>query len=123
MPPLQRARHGLAPTKCATLGYNPSVPAYAQAVIANLESQAARLRARGVLRLGLFGSVARGEEHAGSDIDLVIEVADSDPDAYFDTWDELEDLLGRKVDLVPFGAIRPEMRGFVEPEVIYAKGF
>lgn len=103
--------------------YNADVPMTAEAVLALLEREAPRLRARGVLRIGLFGSVARGEEHSGSDIDLLIEVADSDPDTYFDTWDELEDLLATKIDLVPIGAVRPELKRSIEPEVIFAQGF
>lgn len=94
----------------------------AASVLATLEREAPRLRARGVLRLGLFGSVARGEARGDSDVDLLIEVADGDPDVYFDTWDELEDLLGTKVDLVPSAAVRPELRPYIESEIIYAKG-
>jgi len=95
----------------------------ARDVIAVLEAEAPRLSARGVLRLGVFGSVARGEATEASDIDLVIEVADDNSDVYFETWDELEDLFGTKVDLVSYDGIRKELRPYIEPEILYAKGY
>jgi uncharacterized protein with HEPN domain len=45
------------------------------------------LRARGISRLGLFGSMARGEAGPKSDIDLLIEV---DPEAGFGLSDLLD---------------------------------
>ena len=53
----------------------------------------------GALNLRVFGSVARGEERPDSDVDLLIDLADdrgfSD---YLALAEELERLLGRKVD-------------------------
>jgi hypothetical protein len=56
----------------------------------------------GVSRLEVFGSLARGEPHPGSDIDLLITFR---PDVhlgwdFFDLHKELEDILGCKVDLL-----------------------
>jgi hypothetical protein len=45
-----------------------------------LRAHAPALRARGVVRLGLFGSIARGEASPDSDVDLLIEI---DPQATF----------------------------------------
>ena len=61
-------------------------------------------RKYGVQKLELFGSAARGDfDSARSDIDLFYEF-DSNPsslaDRFFGLWEDLEKLLGRKVDLV-----------------------
>jgi predicted nucleotidyltransferase len=42
------------------------------------------LRARGVRRAALFGSVARGENRPGSDIDIMVEI---DPEAHITVFD------------------------------------
>ncbi|MEV1239138.1 nucleotidyltransferase family protein [Nonomuraea sp. NPDC050022] len=56
----------------------------------------------GIAELAVFGSVARGEDGDGSDIDLLYVLK---PDSnigleFFAFQEELEDLLGRKVDVV-----------------------
>ncbi|MGT2502642.1 nucleotidyltransferase family protein [Bradyrhizobium guangxiense] len=45
------------------------------------------LRERGVLHAALFGSVARGDNHPGSDIDIMVEI---DPDARITVFDYVE---------------------------------
>jgi len=62
-------------------------------VIALLRAHAEDIRGRGVTRLALFGSTARGEARPSSDIDLLIEV---DPHARF----TLVDLAGLERFLV-----------------------
>jgi predicted nucleotidyltransferase len=51
----------------------------------------------------LFGSAARGEDSEGSDIDLLVEMRDSTPARRFDLNTKLEELLGRRVDVVDAG--------------------
>jgi uncharacterized protein len=56
----------------------------------------------GVARLEVFGSLARGEPHPGSDIDLLVTFR---PDVhlgwdFFELHKELEDILGCEVDLL-----------------------
>jgi hypothetical protein len=56
----------------------------------------------GVARLEVFGSIARGEPHPGSDIDLLVTFR---PDVhlgwdFFELHKELEDILGCEVDLL-----------------------
>jgi uncharacterized protein len=76
----------------------------AEEVISLLRTHAAELRAAGILHLSLFGSVARGEARADSDIDLAVEF---DRDARMDLFAlvglerRLTEILGRKVDLIP----------------------
>ncbi|MBV9758830.1 MAG: nucleotidyltransferase domain-containing protein [Alphaproteobacteria bacterium] len=75
----------------------------AEAVIATLRAHEAELRESGIRHLALFGSVARGEAGAESDIDLAAEL---DPEARIGLIRlaglerRLGELLGRKVDLI-----------------------
>lgn len=66
-----------------------------------------------VLKAWLFGSFARGEETPESDVDLLVEFDHSSPIglfAYARMHRELKELLGRKVDLVEEGTLRPAAR-------------
>jgi predicted nucleotidyltransferase len=71
-------------------------------VISKLKAHEAELKAAGIVRLAVFGSVARGENSARSDVDLL---ADFDKTRRYTllTMGRLEsrlaDLLGTKVDL------------------------
>ena len=63
-----------------------------------------------VLKAWLFGSFARGEETPESDIDILVKFDRSLPIglfAYVRIRRELEEKLGRKVDLVEEGTLRP----------------
>lgn len=60
-------------------------------------------RKYGVIELSVFGSVARGDDRPDSDVDFLYV---NDPDnvlgmEFFGLGEELEELVGRKVDLVP----------------------
>ena len=62
-------------------------------------------------RAGIFGSAARGQLRRRSDVDILVEL--SQPISLFDFVGlklELEEALGRKVDLVEYGAIKPLIR-------------
>ena len=77
------------------------------------------LAALGVVSLGLFGSFVRGEQTPSSDIDILVEFA---PDKHtFDNFMELsfllEDLLGRKVDIVTPEALSPYIGPYILREV------
>jgi predicted nucleotidyltransferase len=73
-------------------------------VVAALQAHEPELRAAGVRSLSIFGSVARGEDHAGSDVDVVIRL---DPDAHVGLVRlialerRLTELLQRPVQLLP----------------------
>jgi hypothetical protein len=69
--------------------------------------------------IGLFGSFIRGEQNAGSDIDLLVEF-EEDADL-FDLMGltlRIEEELQRKVDIVPKRPLRTELRESVLQEVI-----
>lgn len=71
-----------------------------QAVIRKIEEYLSKDRR--ILKAWVFGSFARGDDHAGSDVDIMIE---EDPESKFNYFDlggiqyELEEVLQRKVDI------------------------
>ena len=74
-----------------------------------------------VKSLALFGSLARGEERADSDVDLLVEFAH--PVGFFTFLalkEFLETALQRKVDLVTHNALRKEFRDEVLKKAVYA---
>jgi hypothetical protein len=71
----------------------------------------------GAVRLRLFGSVVRGEERADSDIDFLVAMEEGRGFAdYLALAEELEGLLGRKVDLVSERGLSPHFRPYIEAE-------
>lgn len=73
----------------------------------------------GVVRLALFGSLARNEAHPGSDVDVMVSFdGPSTSQRYFGVQFYLEDALGHPVDLVTEKALRPELRPFIEREAV-----
>jgi uncharacterized protein len=75
--------------------------------------------AHGVTNLRVFGSVARGQEHADSDVDLL---ADLPPNLGL-IWlgrleQELEALLGVRVEVIPRHDLKPDVRRRVEQEAV-----
>jgi hypothetical protein len=79
-----------------------------------------------VVKAWLFGSYARGEETEDSDVDLLVKFDRSLPIgllAYVRIHRDLEEKLGRKVDLVEEGTLRPavEMTANRDMKVIYER--
>jgi len=75
----------------------------------------------GVRRLGVYGSVARGDAGPESDVDVLVEF-ERMPDLYEFTAlrDRLVEILGRPVDLVTPQGLKPRLRSRVLGEVRYA---
>ncbi|WP_245543585.1 nucleotidyltransferase family protein [Methanoplanus limicola] len=75
----------------------------------------------GVKNIGIFGSVARGEEKATSDIDILVEFKEGEATFrnFMDLISCLENLFARKVDLVTTGGIDPYLRPYIENEVVW----
>ena len=84
------------------------VPPDVGAIRAKILPVLTRLRCR---RAGLFGSAARGDTHGESDVDILVELPDglSLIDVCRITR-EMEEALGRKVDLVEYATIKPAVR-------------
>ena len=95
--------------------------ATAQEIFNTLASLSSELRTSfKVHEIGIFGSVIRGEQKDGSDIDVLVGL-DSDADLFdlIALSQFLEDRLHAKVDVVPRNALRPELRERVLREVRY----
>jgi predicted nucleotidyltransferase len=81
------------------------------------------LRARGVRRAALFGSLARGDDRPDSDIDIMVEI---EPEARITVFDyvELKDyiagLFDRPVDVVSRDGLKPYVRPAATVDAIYA---
>ena len=73
----------------------------------------------GVVRLALFGSTARGAASDTSDIDILVAFdGPATSRRYFGVQFYLEDLLGRPVDLVTEKALRPELRPYIQRDLV-----
>jgi len=66
----------------------------------------------------LFGSYARNTQNEGSDVDILVEIERPIGLKFFELWDELENLLGCKIDFVREGLIREEIKEDILKEVI-----
>ncbi|HUT51833.1 MAG TPA: nucleotidyltransferase family protein [bacterium] len=91
-------------------------------IMATLQNNLDALRRHKVRKIGLFGSAARKEAGSGSDLDFLVEFEEKSFDNYMDLKFFLEDLFGRKVDLVIEGTIKPALRAKILQETIYAPG-
>ena len=83
------------------------------------EEQKTMYKKQGISYLGLFGSMARGEETSKSDVDLLIDFSESK--TLFDIASikiYFQDLLGKKVDLVMKDSIKPIIRPYIEKDLI-----
>jgi predicted nucleotidyltransferase len=95
----------------------------AEDALAILRRSEGDLRARGVRRAALFGSVARGDDRPGSDIEIMIEV---EPDARITVYDYaslkeyIERLFGRPVDVVSRDSLTPYVRPAATVDAVYA---
>ena len=81
-----------------------------------------------VLKAWLFGSFARGDETPESDVDILVNFDRTTPIglfAYVRMHRELEERLGRKVDLVEEGTLRPAAQTTANRDlkVIYERSY
>lgn len=74
-----------------------------------------------VKRIGIFGSYTRGEQSKKSDIDILVEFERGHKDFFnfIRLKHYLEDLLGKKVDLVMEKAIKERLKARILREVLY----
>lgn len=91
-----------------------------QAILDRLNAEAPGLKTKyGVASLAVFGSMARGDDHEGSDVDVLVTFEGK---ASFDNFMglklDLEDLFGRRVDLLTPECLRPAMRAEIHQEAI-----
>ena len=83
-------------------------------------------KAQPVLKAWLFGSFSRNEQKPDSDVDIIVLLDKSRPIGlkFFGMWNDLEELLGRKVDLVSEGTLLPFAQVSAEKDkiLIYERG-
>jgi predicted nucleotidyltransferase len=72
-----------------------------------------------VSRIGYFGSLVRGGQAEHSDVDLLVEFSITPGWEFVDLKLFLEEQLEREVDLVTYGALRPQMRESILNQVRY----
>jgi uncharacterized protein len=87
-----------------------------------IKNHRAELEQYGVDALAVFGSLARGDDHAQSDIDLLVEF--NRPVGLFQFVRlklYLEELVGRPVDLVTIDALKPALKERILQEMIYVR--
>jgi predicted nucleotidyltransferase len=92
-------------------------------VLRKLKEAEADLRAKGVAHAALFGSLARGEDQPGSDIDILVDL---DPEVvvtifdYVGVKDFISDMFNSPVDVVSREGLKPFVRPKATADAIYA---
>jgi len=72
----------------------------------------------GVHSAAIFGSVARGEDRPGSDVDLLVRLGrPTGMVGYMRLIESLENCLGRKVDMVTEQSLNAHLRPHIERDV------
>jgi predicted nucleotidyltransferase len=90
--------------------------------IRTLKAHEAELRALGVKRLSLFGSLARGEAGPESDVDLAVTL---DPERkiglfrYAALREQLADMLGREVDMVSEPVSKARLQARIDQDRVH----
>ena len=92
-------------------------------VIATLRRHESALRARGIRHVAVFGSVARGDNRPGSDLDILVEFGPEANDSiyeYMDIKDYIASLFDGPVDAVDRDALKPRLRAPTARDAVYA---
>jgi uncharacterized protein len=92
-------------------------------VLATLRAHERELKDLGIIRVAVFGSVARGEDTVGSDVDLVVALDDAWGHSLLDEirlQRHLTDLLGTPVDMAVEPLRKARFRARVEQEQVRA---
>lgn len=78
------------------------------------------LKKHDIKKAGIFGSVVRGEARDDSDVDILVEIERNDISLldFVGIKLELEEALGRKVDLVEYSAIKPIIKNQILSEEV-----
>jgi hypothetical protein len=79
------------------------------------------LKTMGVLRIGLFGSFARGENKIASDVDIIVSFLPGKKtyDAFFNLAEMLEEHFGRKVEIITEESISPHLKKEIDKDAGY----
>ena len=90
-------------------------------VFSILDSLKETLREMGVMRLGLFGSFARGDNSSGSDVDVIVSFLPGykNYDNFYRLAELLEKHFGRKVEIITEESVSPHLRREIEKDIGY----
>lgn len=92
-------------------------------VLTKLRARESDLRRHGVVHVAVFGSVVRDEARADSDVDLFVDLTPQVADdflAYAGIAADLEEIVGRDVDVARHDRLRPHVRPTAERQAVYA---
>ena len=92
-------------------------------ILEKLRADKEALNAFGVETIGVFGSVARGQDGPDSDVDILVDYDHQVTRGMFgflELKEHIEDVLGRKVDLVMRNGLHRRLRDRILDEAIYA---
>ena len=78
------------------------------------------LRRNKVIKAGIFGSYARGEQKKNSDVDIVVEINDKNMSllGFIELKLKLGDILKKKIDLVEYSALKPLIKSRILKEEV-----
>ncbi len=90
-------------------------------IFERVRSHQSALKQFGAARLGLFGSFVRGEQTEQSDVDIVVEFEPGMKKlhSFLDMADYLEELMGRKTDVLTWEGMADFVRKHVANEIEY----
>jgi uncharacterized protein len=92
-------------------------------ILDRLRAHEAALRRRGVIHVAVFGSVVRDDSRPDSDVDLLVDLTpdlSADFFAYAGVAADLEEIVGREVDVARRDRLRPHVRPSAEAQAVYA---
>ncbi|HME84756.1 MAG TPA: nucleotidyltransferase domain-containing protein [Roseiarcus sp.] len=92
-------------------------------IIEKLKEREADLRAHGVMHAALFGSVARDEQNAESDIDILVDLDPAIVVTMFDyagLKDTVASLFEGSVDVIDREALKARLRPRAAADAVYA---
>lgn len=69
--------------------------------------------------MAIFGSYSRKEQNEGSDLDILVEFSDRIGIRFIDLADELEKIIGFKVDLVSKKGVKEKYLKSIDSDLIY----
>ncbi len=92
-------------------------------VIKKLKAELPNLKSQYPIKaLGIFGSVARGDDTPKSDVDILVEFNEDHNMGIFkfiELEDDLSNILGKKIDLVTKRGLKKAIKKYVLKDVIY----
>jgi predicted nucleotidyltransferase len=92
-------------------------------IIARLKEAEPALRARGIRRAAVFGSIARGDDTPDSDIDILVEFepgAEGSVYEYVGLKEFVASLFNGPVDVIDRDSLKPHLRAPAARDTLYA---